>query len=48
MFVHMEDITFETLTQALQFEGSDQYMGVCFRHGLTKPSQKNIYPTGCK
>ena len=48
MFVHLRDITFETLTQALRFEDSEQYMGVCFRHGLTKPTSDNVYPTGCR
>ena len=47
MFALLNDITFETLTHALRFEGSDQYMGVCFRHGLTKPSEDKVYPTGC-
>mgnify|MGYP006219057419 CR=1 FL=1 len=48
MCVHLEDITFETLTQALRFEGSDQYMGVCFRHGLTKATSDRVYATGCQ
>ena len=47
MFVYLEDITFETLTEAMRFEDSEQYMGVCLRHGMTKPSKDNIYPTGC-
>lgn len=47
MFVMLRDVTFETLTTALRFEGSDEYMGVCFRHGLTGPSKDKVYPTGC-
>ena len=47
MHVMLNDVTFETLTHALRFEGSDQYMGVCFRHGLTNPSKDKVYPTGC-
>ena len=48
MFVELDDVTLETLTEALKFEGSDQYLGVCFRHGLTKPSSDKVYPTGCR
>lgn len=48
MFAHLEDITFETLTRALRFEGSEEYMRVCFRHGLTKSTSEKVYPTGCR
>ena len=48
MYVYLEDVTFETMTKALRFKISDEFMGVCFRHGLTRPSSNNMYPTGCK
>ena len=47
MFVYLNDVTFETMTKALRFENSDEYMGVCFRQGLTSPSRDNVYATGC-
>ena len=46
MFVYLNDVAFGTMTKALRFENSDEFMGVCFRHRLTRPS--NMYPTGCK
>ena len=49
MFVHLQDVTFETMAaRALQFEGSDRYMSVCFRHGLTRATSDKVYPTGCQ
>ena len=48
MYASLDDITFDTLTTALRFGNSENYIGVCFRHGLTTTTKDKVYPTGCR
>ena len=48
MYMDLETVSFERFTSALQFSNSDTYLNeVCWRRGLTSPTQNKTFANGC-
>ena len=47
MILDLQDVRMPLITTVLRFEGSNQILPRCYRHGRTKPSRHKVYSMGC-